>query len=89
MLGSSKIRRQQFSYKGKAYNQPIKDSRFKCLKIKESQYTLYKGVLRASAPALQTARDTARIAFAPSFRKQSYLPVNALSQGKRKHQTGK
>lgn len=38
-----------------------------------TESTLYKGILLTAAPALQTARDTASIAFAPSFTKKMYI----------------
>jgi hypothetical protein len=33
---------------------------------------LYRGIFFADAPALQTASDTAKIAFAPSWKCQDY-----------------
>jgi hypothetical protein len=38
---------------------------------------LYRGIFFADAPALQTASDTAKIAFAPSWKCQDY--GNAIS----------
>jgi hypothetical protein len=34
--------------------------------VTETSHTLYRGIFFADAPALQTASDTAKIAFAPS-----------------------